>query len=91
MATTALLYVSLEETFYTMAHSENRHPIAFHREVRVLLWFVRFIVLWTMVNSIDVRPKPRIHSPTVGIVFHIVYKHPIVFHIVYIHGVYYIV
>ena len=33
MATTAPLYVSLEETFYTMVHSENRHPIAFHSEV----------------------------------------------------------
>ena len=56
MAVTVPLYVSLEETLYTMVHSENRLPIAFHSEVEVLLWVLRFIVLWTMVNSIAVHP-----------------------------------
>ena len=58
-----------------MVHSENRHPIAFHSEVEVLLWFcirnsVNSVVysLRPMVNSVVYSLMPRIHSPTVGIV-----------------------
>jgi len=40
MANYGLLYVSWEETLYTMENSKTCIPIAFHREPRGLLWFI---------------------------------------------------